>query len=95
MRLAHELEAEANSAFDLWTWLPSYKAAQAAHGDYASEFMPDNADIMREAAMRFSEFAGFTHTDAEVEEWYGCPCQACDHAKGRRPDVGVKDEKAK
>jgi len=38
--LGHELSEQDNKAFDLWTWLPSHKAAQAAHGDYASEHTP-------------------------------------------------------
>lgn len=52
--LARELEAEDNAAFDLWTWLPSYKAAVASHGDYASEHTPSASDVMKEAAVLLS-----------------------------------------
>jgi len=38
--IAHEFDREDNSAFDLWTYLPSYKEAQKYHGDYAANFTP-------------------------------------------------------
>jgi hypothetical protein len=84
-RFAHELEAADNAASDLWTWLPSYKAAERAHGDYASEYQPDHATVMKEAAMLFAELKGFDHSDAEIEEWFGCPCQECEEVEGKRP----------
>jgi hypothetical protein len=48
--LGETLARERDAAFYLWTWLPSRAAAERAHGDYASEHRPGNADIMREAA---------------------------------------------
>jgi len=51
VNLGEELSKERDTAHDLWTWLPSYKVAEKNHGDYASEFAPTVADIMREAAM--------------------------------------------
>jgi hypothetical protein len=46
---ARELEATDAEAFSLWTWLPSRKMAEKAHGDYADEFQPTLADLMNEA----------------------------------------------
>jgi hypothetical protein len=86
-KFAREIEAQDNAAFDLWTWMPSYKAAQKAHGDYASEHQPSHADLMKETAMFLSELRGHEHTDAECEEWFGCPCGECEHAKGVRPTL--------
>lgn len=64
-----------NAGYDLWTHLPSYKAAVAAHGDYAVEHKPSVADIMIEAAMFLSDKM---EVDADMtpdkEEWYSCPC---------------------
>lgn len=75
IRLAHELEAEGNEAFSLWTWLPSYKAAEAAHADYASNFTPTVTDVLREACLFIAH--GLNPTDeqrAEAGELYACPC---------------------
>lgn len=73
--LAHQLEAEDNASYDLWTWLPSYKEAQKYHGDYASDHRPPNDDVMAEAAMRFAELInGSKPTADEQAEWYACPC---------------------
>lgn len=52
--LGHELSEQQNKAFDLWTRLPSYKAAQEAHGDYASEHTPSVADVLTEATIFIS-----------------------------------------
>lgn len=79
MRLAHEMECESNAAFDLWTWLPSHKAAKACHGDYASEHQPDPANVMKEAAMCMALFAGYSsRSAAESKEWFSCPCGECE-----------------
>lgn len=77
---ARQLEQESNAAFDLWTWLPSHQAAKKSHGDYASEFTPDPADIMREAAIYLAQLKGHEPSSETVQEWYGCPCQDCDLA---------------
>lgn len=34
------LTEQENKASDLWSWLPSYRAASRAHGDRASDFRP-------------------------------------------------------
>ena len=83
--LARQLEAEDNAAFDLWSWLPSHKAAEKAHGDYASEHTPDPADVMKEAAIYIAFLRGREIGQAEVEQWFGCPCQECEEAKGKLP----------
>lgn len=78
--LGHELSEQDNKAYDLWTWLPSYKAAQAAHGDYASEYRPSVADVLVEAAMFISH--GLNPTAEQIEEagdYYRCPCDE-DHS---------------
>ena len=78
--LGHELSEQQNKAFDLWTLLPSYKAAQAAHGDYASEHTPSVSDVLTEAAIYIAH--GMNPTDeqrAEAGDFYRCPCGE-DHA---------------
>lgn len=66
IRLGEELSNERNAAHDLWTWLPSYKHAQAAFGDYASEYMPSVHSIMLEAATFFAH--GMAPTPEQIEE---------------------------
>lgn len=66
IRLGEQLSQERNAAYDLWTWLPSYKHAQAAFGDYASEHMPSVHDVMLEAATFFAH--GMLPTPAQIEE---------------------------
>jgi hypothetical protein len=85
-RFAAELDAQDNAAFDLWSWLPSHKAAKKAHGDYADEHTPSAADIMREAAVVLAAHAGYPPSKEVVEEWYGCPCGECEHARGKPID---------
>lgn len=65
--LTREFDAEDNAAFDLWTWLPSYKAAQQHHEDHAGDFKPSNADVMIEAAQHFAAIKNVNNTTA-------CPC---------------------
>lgn len=84
-RFAHDLEQADNAASDLWSWLPSHKAAEKAHGDYADEYQPDHADIMWEAAVYFSILNGHERVPAAIEQWFGCPCQECEEAKGKLP----------
>lgn len=67
--LVRDLDDADNAAFDLWTWLPSYRAAEKHHGDYACEFRPSNADVMIEA----SQVLGcLKHGKPEPEP--DCPC---------------------
>lgn len=76
--LGSELADQENKSFDLWTWLPSYKAAQRAHGDYASEKRPSVADVMVEATLFISH--GLTPTSEQIEaagDLYKCPCGEC------------------
>lgn len=47
--LVREQDQIYNDTFDLWTWLPSSKYAELAHGDYASEFRFDIVDTIKEA----------------------------------------------
>jgi hypothetical protein len=82
-RLGHEFEQESAAAFELWTWLPSHKAAEKSHGDYASEHTPSPANVMREAAIYMAELKGHAPDEVEVEEWYGCPCGECENARGK------------
>lgn len=81
MNLARCLEQESNAVSDLWSWLPSYKAAQACHGDYATEFCPDNADVMKEAAMYLAFLKGYDKSDDLKAGWFECPCEECDGPK--------------
>jgi len=73
--LGKELETEDNAAFDLWTWLPSYRAAKQHHGGYATEFLPSVTDIMREAATYIPLMDSDIMEDMmTVVELGKCPC---------------------
>jgi len=75
IRLGHELSEQRDRAFDLWTWLPSCKAAQKEHGDYFSEHMPSVADILSEAATFISHgLAPSAEQIMEAGDYYRCPC---------------------
>ena len=70
---AHRFEAESNAAHDLWSWLPSCAVAKKHHGDYYSEFTPDQAEVMREAACVLAQKAGYEpREDRDLMET--CPC---------------------
>ena len=79
--LARDIEREQTAALDLWTWLPSHRAAVKSHGDYASEFAPAPADVMKEACMLLALMNGHNPTnEGELfgyAEWFGCPCGEC------------------
>lgn len=65
-----------DAAFQLWTWLPSYKDAQKHHGDYASEFMPSVHDVMIEACMFIAKGLVITEEDTKNSEgWFTCQCE--------------------
>lgn len=70
---ARELEAQDNEAFNLWTWLPSRKAAEAAHGDYADNVTPPVSDILKEACC-FMADKMVANMEAEHAYMYQCPC---------------------
>ncbi len=72
--LAHILEQEKEASHDLWTWLPSYKAAKVCHGDYADEACPPVADVMREAAIYFAFLNGYDKSIDKQAGWFECPC---------------------
>ena len=84
--LGHELSEQQNKAFELWTRLPSYQAAKAAHGDYASEYTPSVADVMVEATMFISHgLCPTKEQKVEAGEFYKCPCGEAHPAAG--PDA--------
>ncbi len=68
---AHQLETERETASDLWTWLPSYHITREAHGDHATNFMPSNAEVMREATAVLSRLCGYTEEHFPFDE---CCC---------------------
>lgn len=72
--LGHDLEQERGAAHDLWTWLPSYAAAQRAHGDYASQHQPTNAAVAREAAALLAHIRRPRALTPEDRDWFSCPC---------------------
>lgn len=75
IELGHELSEQNDKSFGLWTWLPSHKAAVAAHGDYADNFTPPVADVLREATMFISHALNPTSEQvAEAGDLYSCPC---------------------
>ena len=74
IRFAKELEEENNAAFDLWTWLPSYKEAKNHHGDYADEFQPPMAEILKEASIYISVKCSPSEEQLKTIEFFKCPC---------------------
>lgn len=84
--LGREFDSEDNNAFDLWTWLPSYKEAQKYHGDYACEQQPSMADLMHEATLYIGRLNDMLKnkngplTDEETN-FYSCPCGDEFHGK--------------
>lgn len=101
IRLGDMLAKERDKAHDLWSWLPSEEAARAAHGDYWQEHQPPVGDVMTESAMVLATIAGYSHSKAEVEAWFGCPCRGeldidapgtkCGHETAE--DIAVRFEK--
>lgn len=82
IRFAAELAKEEDRALDLWTWLPSYKAAVAAHGDYASEYRPPMGDLLCEATLFISHKLNPTPEQMkEAGTFYRCPCGECSHSQ--------------
>lgn len=73
--LGEVLANEQNKAYDLWTWLPSYQAAQAAHGDRADNYRPSVADILQEATLFISHgLAPAAEQREGAGDFYQCPC---------------------
>lgn len=81
IRLAEELKAEDEKAANLWTWLPSYRAAQKSHGDYACEHRPPLSDLLEEVTLYVSHKCNPTQEQiAEAGTFYRCPCGDCPEA---------------
>ena len=76
INFARKLESIQNEQFNLWTWLPSYKIAQKHHGDYADEFSPETADIIKEACYYLAHLKNPNEPLSENQkEWFErCPC---------------------
>lgn len=73
--LGHDLGEERNAAFDLWTWLPSYKRAQAGHGDHGSSHFPGVRNVIVEAATFIGDRLHPTPDEVkEAGDLYQCPC---------------------
>lgn len=69
-RLAHEFEQQDNAAHDLWTWCPSYASAKHYWQRRALRCRPCIADLMREVALLLANASGYSHTAAEIVEWF-------------------------
>lgn len=86
--LGKDLEEERNEAFSLWTWLPSYQVAKKYHGDYADEYMPSIADVMKESCLYF---ASLKYPDSLTEDdklWFTeCPCGEYCEQNEKKQDV--------
>lgn len=80
--LGHALEKIQNTAFDLWTTLPSAEAARQQHGDYYSEHQPSIDQIIVEAGYALHR-AKNPDWPMGAEEWsyYQCPCGEHDTEK--------------
>ena len=75
IQLGKRLDEQKEAAFELWTLLPSYRAAQIGHGDYAGEHAPSVKDIIIEANLFITHgLAPTAEQYAEAGEYYSCPC---------------------
>jgi len=73
--LGETLADEKNKAYNLWTQLPSYRAAINSHGDNASDKMPSVADAISESSLYISHRLSPTEEEiAEAGDLYECPC---------------------
>lgn len=79
IKLAKEFENELNAGFDLWTWLPSYRAARQAHGDSCIDMMPKISDIIKEAAEFISHKLN-PSPEQLANYLYCCPCGECEES---------------
>lgn len=92
--LAHDLEEERDRAHDLWTWLPSYAAAQRKHEDYAGEHFPGVESVLVEASEVLAHHAG---RQEDLSAWQKCPCgcedfpEDGDESTIPSPDVATED----
>lgn len=76
LEFARSLESESEAAADLWTWLPSYRVATAAHGEYATNYRPSTTEIVREATgVMTCLFGGHDNYPFST-----CPCDKCELA---------------
>jgi hypothetical protein len=85
------IEACQDAGFDLWTWLPSYRAAKAAHGDYASEHQPPTERLLQEAAVVLARLSGYVVSDDDEASLLACPC-GCEQVEPSR--VSEADKRA-
>jgi hypothetical protein len=70
----HQVEKSNDAAYDLWTWLPSYRKAKKCLGDYSCNVRPTNSEVMKEAC---DFIADNCNPDAErlnSHYLYQCPC---------------------
>ena len=68
--LGRTLDEEDNRAFNLWTWLPSYRHANMAFGDYGDVYQPPLADMLQEASYVFSTLKGYGVKPSTALEWF-------------------------
>lgn len=89
--LGEQLSREENAAYDLWTWLPSYREAKKYHGDYADEQRPSTDWVMREASSYFADLKY-----GRLKSVYKCPCDNEFHPDINTEDVlaGIKEGKS-
>lgn len=69
---ARELDRQDNASYDLWSWLPSYRAAKKHHGDCADEFMPMLSDVLIEATEYIASLVA--PEIAQLMHDVDCPC---------------------
>lgn len=78
IKFTDNLRKEQEAAFDLWTWLPSFKEAKRYHEDYADTLMPSVEMIMRECAVLCGYLQDRLHgRDRKLPEetdLFQCPC---------------------
>jgi hypothetical protein len=83
--LGRKLKGYNDAAYDLWTWLPSYRKAKKCLGDYACNIRPGHAEVMREACDFISDACDPSKERLESHYLYQCPCE------GDCPKVAKED----
>lgn len=79
---ARQAESESEAAHDLWTWLPSYRVATAAHGEYAINHRPSLVEILREATAVLVK----VHGGDDDFPFAQCPCDASECTLASSPN---------
>lgn len=82
-RLVQAHDSTTETAFNLWSWLPSYHFAKEVHEDYAADVgQPSVTAIMEETMAVLSYTAGYDIdlSSDEARALFTCACEKCQEA---------------